>query len=193
MEEQNGNTRTEAPEPPASLSTPVTCINLLRCNMQVSPRTLERLSFQPSEQVMYCSGMFSVRIMTSNKASGVPKHSACHGPLQKGLNAPMFGLTEVLEVVQRKDELLLSEHFSEGVRSVRKRLPGLPVRVINFDWHGMVKELREKGTVEGLWALLESIVSQVSELLCPQVSQALTTRMFLDMSRYSSGCSLAAP
>ena len=64
--------------------------------------------------------------------------------------------------MQRKDELLLSEHFSEGVRWVRKQLPGLPVRVINFDWHGMVKELREKGTVEGLWALLESIISQVS-------------------------------
>ena len=44
---------------------------------------------------------------------------------------------------------------------MRKQLPGLPVRVINFDWHGMVKELREKGTVEGLWALLESIISQV--------------------------------
>ena len=67
----------------------------------------------------------------------------------------------MLRMVQRKDELLLSEHFSEGVRTVRKRLLGLPVRVINFDWHGMVKELREKGTVEGLWALLESIVSQV--------------------------------
>lgn len=64
--------------------------------------------------------------------------------------------------VQRKDELLLSEHFSEGVRSVRKQLPGLPVKVHNFDWHGMVKELREKGTVEGLWVLLESIISQVS-------------------------------
>ena len=65
---------------------------------------------------------------------------------------------------QRKDELLLSEHFSEGVRWARKQQPGLPVRVINFDWHGMVKELREKGTVEGLWALLESIISQVSAL-----------------------------
>lgn len=63
--------------------------------------------------------------------------------------------------VQRKDELLLSEHFSEGLRTVRKRLPGAPLRVINFDWHGMVKDLREKGAVEGLWALLETIVSQV--------------------------------
>ena len=64
---------------------------------------------------------------------------------------------------QRKDELLLSEHFSEGLRTVRKRLPGAPLRVINFDWHGMVKDLREKGAVEGLWALLETIVSQVLE------------------------------
>ena len=63
---------------------------------------------------------------------------------------------------QRKDELLLSEHFSEGVRWARKQQPGLPVRVINFDWHGMGKEPREKGTGEALWALLETIISQVS-------------------------------
>ena len=75
--------------------------------------------------------------------------------------------------VQRKDELLLSEHFSEGVRWVRKQLPGLPVRVINFDWHGMVKDLREKGTVEGLWALLETIISQVSHCSLPSASVAL--------------------
>ena len=62
---------------------------------------------------------------------------------------------------QRKDELLLSEHFSEGLRSVRRRLPGAPLRVINFDWHGAVKELREKGAVEGLWALLETLLVQV--------------------------------
>jgi hypothetical protein len=69
-------------------------------------------------------------------------------------------------VLQRKDELLLSEHFSEGLRVVRKRLPGAPLRVINFDWHGMVKDLQEKGAVEGLWALLETIVSQVRPVLC---------------------------
>lgn len=80
--------------------------------------------------------------------------------------------------VQRKDELLLSEHFSEGVRWVRKQLPGLPLRVINFDWHGMVKELREKGTVEGLWALLETIISQVcltSRLCSAGISKAPST------------------
>ena len=65
---------------------------------------------------------------------------------------------------QRKDELLLSEHFSEGVRAVRRRLPGVPLRVINFDWHGAVKELRERGAVEGLWALLETLVTQVRKI-----------------------------
>ncbi len=36
-EEQNGTIPEDSPEQPASLNTPVTCINLLRCNMQVSP------------------------------------------------------------------------------------------------------------------------------------------------------------
>lgn len=63
--------------------------------------------------------------------------------------------------MQRRDELLLSEHFSEGVRRVRKAMPGAELRVLNFDWHGMIKELREEPTVEGLWTLLESILPQV--------------------------------
>ena len=62
---------------------------------------------------------------------------------------------------QRKDELLLSEHFAEGVRQARRRCAGAPLRVLNFDWHGMTKDLRERGAVEGLWALLESVVSEV--------------------------------
>ncbi len=44
---------------------------------------------------------------------------------------------------------------------MRRRLPGAPLRVVNFDWHGMTKELRERGAVEGLWALLETLVTQV--------------------------------
>ena len=64
--------------------------------------------------------------------------------------------------LQRRDELLLSEHFSEGVRRVRRSLPGAPLKVLNFDWHGMMKDLKENATVEGLWMLLDSICSQVS-------------------------------
>ncbi|BDA46239.1 probable phosphoinositide phosphatase SAC9 [Coccomyxa sp. Obi] len=78
----------------------------------------------------------------------------------EGVNTPVTCINLLRCNMQRKDELLLSEHFSEGLRTVRKRLPGAPLRVINFDWHGMVKDLREKGAVEGLWALLETIVSQ---------------------------------
>ena len=33
--------------------------------------------------------------------------------------------------------------------------------MLNFDWHGTIKELKEPATVEGLWALLESVVPQV--------------------------------
>ncbi|KAK9827235.1 hypothetical protein WJX81_000601 [Elliptochloris bilobata] len=62
--------------------------------------------------------------------------------------------------MQRKDELLLSEHFAEGVRRARRRCAGAPLRVLNFDWHGMTKDLRERGAVEGLWALLVSIVAE---------------------------------
>lgn len=63
--------------------------------------------------------------------------------------------------MQRRDELLLSEHFSEGVRRARKSLPGSELRVLNFDWHGMMKDLRENATVEGLWSRLEGICAQV--------------------------------
>ena len=65
---------------------------------------------------------------------------------------------------QRKDELLLSEHFAEGVRRARRRCAGSPLRVLNFDWHGMTKDLRERGAVEGLWALLQSTVVRVCVL-----------------------------
>lgn len=66
--------------------------------------------------------------------------------------------------MQRRDELLLSEHFSEGVRRVRKNLPGSSLRVLNFDWHGMMKDLKEDATVEGFWSLLESFFPQVNFL-----------------------------
>lgn len=47
------------------------------------------------------------------------------------------------------------------MRQARRRCGGAPLRVLNFDWHGMTKDLRERGAVEGLWALLESIVAEV--------------------------------
>lgn len=90
-------------------------------------------------------------------------------------NLPVVGfrfpnLTTLPTLLQRRDELLLSEHFSEGVRRVRKSLPGAPLKVINFDWHGMMKDLREHATVEGLWALLESI--------CPKVTPPPSLKLY---------------
>ena len=64
-------------------------------------------------------------------------------------------------MTQRKDELLLSEHFAEGVRRVRKKMVGAPLHIVNFDWHATMTNLKEKGTVEGLWAILAAILPQV--------------------------------
>ena len=44
---------------------------------------------------------------------------------------------------------------------MRRSLPGAPLKVLNFDWHGMMKDLKENATVEGLWMLLDGICSQV--------------------------------
>lgn len=63
----------------------------------------------------------------------------CVNLLRSGLRAP---------------ELLLTEHFHEGARRVRRALPSLPLRVLNFDWHAAVKGLGDAAAVEGLWAQL---------------------------------------
>ena len=76
-------------------------------------------------------------------------------------------LTSLGACLQRKDELLLSEHFSEGVRCAR-RAGGqtAALRVVNLDWHGMTKDLQESGAVEGLWAQLAPIAQQVEYMPC---------------------------
>ena len=33
--------------------------------------------------------------------------------------------------------------------------------MVNFDWHGAIKDLREEGTVEALWSVLAAILPQV--------------------------------
>ena len=55
---------------------------------------------------------------------------------------------------------MLSEHFAEGVRALRKGNPKLPVKVINFDWHGMMKQLGEKESVQALWSLLANVIPE---------------------------------
>ena len=62
---------------------------------------------------------------------------------------------------------MLSEHFAEGVRRVRRKLNGAPLRIVNYDWHGTMANLKEKGTVEALWAILAAILPQVRSLCGP--------------------------
>jgi hypothetical protein len=61
--------------------------------------------------------------------------------------------------VQRQDELMLSEAFHEGARHTRRQLgSGAPLQIINFDWHGMIKDLKEKETVRCLWEHLQGLL-----------------------------------
>ena len=72
-------------------------------------------------------------------SEGGPVAITCVNLLRSGLRAP---------------ELLLTEHFHEGARRVRRACPALPLRVLNFDWHAAVKGLGDAAAVEGLWAQL---------------------------------------
>jgi hypothetical protein len=70
------------------------------------------------------------------------------------------------------------------VRRARRRRGGAPLRVLNFDWHGMTKDLRERGAVEGLWALLESTIAQVG-LGCSPTPTFLSAQLLLTKIRHA--------
>eukprot|EP00887_Chlorella_sp_A99_P003928 scaffold11.g3928.t1 len=72
-------------------------------------------------------------------------------------------------------ELMLSSHFQEviaiargcgscaatheSMRHVRRKLGGdVPIRVVNFDWHGNMGNLTEEKAVEGFWAFMEGLL-----------------------------------
>lgn len=64
---------------------------------------------------------------------------------------------------------MLSEAFHEGVRHARQRSggksAGTPPHIINFDWHGMIRDLKEKESVRCLWEHLQGQLPQ-SDLSC---------------------------
>lgn len=66
----------------------------------------------------------------------------------------------LLRCAMGKSEMLLSEHFHEAVRRIRKSDQERQLMVLNFDWHSTVKSLGEVSAVEGLWSLLGSIQPQ---------------------------------
>lgn len=62
---------------------------------------------------------------------------------------------------KKASELMLSSHFQDAMRHVRRRLgSGAPIKVVNFDWHGNMGRLSEEKAVEGFWSLMEPFVKQ---------------------------------
>ena len=59
----------------------------------------------------------------------------------------------------------------QGLRSVQAGLPKLPVRKYDFDWHSMLREMRDVGTVEAIWQKLESLLPE-SGLACGVMEDA---------------------
>ena len=53
----------------------------------------------------------------------------------------------------------------QGLRSIQSSAPKLPVRKYDFDWHFMLREMRDVGTVEAIWQKLESLLPD-SGLAC---------------------------
>ena len=63
---------------------------------------------------------------------------------------------------------MLSEAFHEGVRHARQgsgRAASTAPQIINFDWHGMIRDLKEKESVRCLWEHLQGQLPQ-SDLSC---------------------------
>ena len=91
---------------------------------------------------------------------------------------------EGMFVMQRQDELMLSEAFHEGTRQVRKALgPGTPLHIINFDWHGMIKDLKEKETVRCLWQHLQALLPRTD--LCAGSMEPLPASASADATERS--------
>lgn len=64
---------------------------------------------------------------------------------------------------------MLSEAFHEGVRHARRSSAqtkaGPQLQIINFDWHGMIRDLKEKESVRCLWEHLQGLLPQ-SDVAC---------------------------
>lgn len=61
-----------------------------------------------------------------------------------------------------KPELLLSEHFHQGVRVAKTKIKDLDIRMLNFDWHGNVKSMGEADAVEGFWSSTHCCAKETS-------------------------------
>ncbi len=138
-----------------STRTSVNCINLLRCSMQV---TLTWVWTTSARCMVGCSSpeRWQSLLCFANTSSCCLDNASCpalqlsprmlqmywvqSSMVQSCLTHPASWPADTpWPCLQRQDELMLSEHFSEGVRAVRKSCPRAPIKVLNFDWHGMMK------------------------------------------------------
>lgn len=54
----------------------------------------------------------------------------------------------------------------QAVRFARKRLGGaVPLKVVNFDWHGNMGRLTEEKGIEGFWSFMDPVLRQVCRLI----------------------------
>ena len=94
-----------------------------------------------------------------------------------GVDGVPVTCVNLLRCAPGKPELLLSEHFHEAVRGVRKGSKGAglsAITVVNFDWHANIKSLGEAKTVEGLWTALRSYLvdAGVSHGVCESTQES---------------------
>ncbi len=51
---------------------------------------------------------------------------------------------------------------AQAVRFMRKRMGGeVPIKVVNFDWHGNMGKLSEEKGIEGFWQFMDPVLRQV--------------------------------
>ena len=112
------------------------------------------------QEIKQSIGEAEIYVVEENPHQGTGNISVgCRGVIVPATRARRRGLPDVRQPASRapgKPELLLSEHFHEAVRGVRKSAGLSAITVLNFDWHGNIKALGEAKTVEGLWNALRS-------------------------------------
>ena len=125
------------------------------------------------QEIKQSIGEAEIYVAGENPYQGTGKYfrrlSRCYRPGDAG-SSEGFPVTcvNLLRCAPGKPELLLSEHFHEAVRGVRKSAGLSAITVLNFDWHGNIKALGEAKTVEGLWNALRSYLVEagVSRGVC---------------------------
>ena len=95
--------------------------------------------------------------------------------------------------LQRQDELMLSEAFHEGVRHARQssKQAGTAPHIINFDWHGMIRDIKEKESVRCLWEHLQGLLPQ-SDLSCGTMEAVPQQGVLTADTRFGSTACCAA-